>query len=166
MTDLYQQSAAFHRVFDDRQPARPTPLSVLDLTDRVGFILEELTELATTTDRSEAGIAAAFDRIEAQLAHARQKLTAKPASQYPPLVQQADALGDLTYLIFGSFVLMGVEPTPVLTAIHAANMHKQFPDGTAHRDPVTHKVLKPADWAQHYQPEPQIAAAIQAQTPD
>lgn len=162
MQDLYQQAAAFHRVFDDRQPEKPTALSGADTVDRVGFILEELSELAAIGQTPQQRHAM-FAEIHHRLDLAEAKLAAKAPSPYSPIVQQADALGDIAYLLFGSYVLMGVEPTAILAAIHSANMHKQFPDGTAHRDPVTHKVLKPADWAVHYQPEPAIAEAIARQ---
>ena len=35
-------------------------------------------------------------------------------------------------------------------------MGKIFPDGKAHFDPVTHKILKPDDWEEKYAPEPAI----------
>ena len=38
---------------------------------------------------------------------------------------------------------MGVDPEEVFEIVHRANMGKIFPDGKAHFDPVTHKILKP-----------------------
>ena len=35
-------------------------------------------------------------------------------------------------------------------------MGKIFPDGKAHFDPVTHKILKPDNWEEKYAPEPAI----------
>ncbi|WP_125704729.1 pyrophosphohydrolase domain-containing protein [Lacticaseibacillus daqingensis] len=160
----YAEAQAFHRVFDDRAPAKPQALGQAELIDRAGFMLEELTEFATSTATSAADVDAVFAALQDKLASARAKLARKPASATPPLVKQADAVGDMLYLAYGNFVLMGVEPTAVLDAIHAANMHKLFPDGTAHRDPVTNKVLKPASWAVQYQPEPAITRAIVQQT--
>ena len=49
----------------------------------------------------------------------------------------------------GSFVLMGVDPEEVFEIVHRANMGKIFPDGKAHFDPVTHKILKPDDWEEN-----------------
>ncbi|WP_127848774.1 haloacid dehalogenase [Lacticaseibacillus hulanensis] len=163
MQNLYEQSGAFHKIFDDRQPSAPTALDADNVVDRIGFILEELTELATVNHQTPAEIEAIFAQVEDRLALAKQKLLKKKPSDYAPIVQQADALGDITYLIFGSYVLMGVDPTQILQIIHDANMHKLFPDGTAHRDPITHKVQKPQSWATQYKPEPLIAAEIARQ---
>ena len=70
------------------------------------------------------------------------------------MVGQVDALIDLLYLTYGSFVLMGVDPKPFFDTVHEANMGKIFPDGKAHFDPVTHKILKPSDWEERFAPEP------------
>ena len=51
---------------------------------------------------------------------------------------------------------MGVDPEEVFEIVHRANMGKIFPDGKAHFDPVTHKILKPDDWEEKYAPEPAI----------
>ena len=42
-------------------------------------------------------------------------------------------------------------------------MGKIFPDGKAHFDPVTHKILKPDDWEEKYAPEPAIKKELQRQ---
>ena len=61
-----------------------------------------------------------------------------------------DALIDTLYFTYGSFVLMGVDPERIFDIVHEANMGKVFPDGKAHFDPVTHKILKPDDWEEKY----------------
>lgn len=80
-----------------------------------------------------------------------------------PLVGEVDALTDLLYLTYGSFVLMGVDPKPLFDTVHEANMGKIFPDGKAHFDPVTHKILKPDDWEEHFAPEPSIRRELDSQ---
>lgn len=42
-------------------------------------------------------------------------------------------------------------------------MGKRFPDGKAHFDPVTHKILKPADWEERFAPEGPIQEALEEQ---
>lgn len=42
-------------------------------------------------------------------------------------------------------------------------MGKIFPDGKAHFDPVTHKVLKPDDWEERFAPEPKIKRELDRQ---
>ena len=80
-----------------------------------------------------------------------------------PLIEQVDALTDILYFTYGSFSLLGVDPTNIFDIVHQANMGKLFPDGQPHYHPVTNKVLKPADWEQNYAPEPKIAKEIQRQ---
>ena len=79
------------------------------------------------------------------------------------MVGQVDALTDLLYLTYGSFVLMGVDPKPFFDTVHEANMGKIFPDGKAHFDPVTHKILKPSDWEERFAPEPHIKRELNRQ---
>ncbi len=42
-------------------------------------------------------------------------------------------------------------------------MGKIFPDGKAHFDPVTHKILKPSDWEERFAPEPHIKRELDRQ---
>ncbi|MGR8827739.1 haloacid dehalogenase [Leuconostoc citreum] len=160
---LYNQAQAFHRFFDDREPATPKKLQQADLINRVGFILEELTELAVSNCDKEEEIAQTFQEINRRLLAAKEKIMTKGMNQNDVIVQQADSLGDIIYLSFGSYVLMGVDPTEILDIIHNANMQKLFPDGTVHRDKVTNKVLKPVRWAEKYAPERQIKQVITTQ---
>ncbi|HGR7921794.1 TPA: HAD hydrolase family protein [Streptococcus pneumoniae] len=84
-----------------------------------------------------------------------------PAQQ--DLIGQVDALIDTLYFTYGSFVLMGVDPERIFDIVHQANMGKIFPDGKAHFDPVTHKILKPDNWEEKYAPEPAIKKELQRQ---
>ena len=79
------------------------------------------------------------------------------------LTNQVDALVDLLYFVYGSFVLLGIDPEPMLEIVHQANMGKLFPDGKPHYDEVTHKVLKPEQWMEKYAPEKKIALEIERQ---
>ena len=40
---------------------------------------------------------------------------------------------------------------------------KFSPDGKAHFDPVTHKILKPSDWEERFAPEPHIKRELDRQ---
>jgi len=92
---------------------------------------------------------------------------AEKVSQSTPaektLVGQVDALIDTLYFTYGSFVLMGVDPERIFEIVHQANMGKIFPDGKAHFDPVTHKILKPDNWKEKYAPEPAIKKELERQ---
>ena len=74
-----------------------------------------------------------------------------------------DALIDTLYFTYGSFVLMGVDPERILILSMKQILGKVFPDGKAHFDPVTHKILKPEDWEEKYAPEPAIRQELQRQ---
>ncbi|MGB4823718.1 MAG: haloacid dehalogenase [Leuconostoc mesenteroides] len=160
---LYQYAQEFHQSFDNREPNKPQPLTQSELINRVGFILEELTELAVSQCHNQTDVEQVFLEIKQRLDAAKTKLGQKPINRNSAIVQQADSLGDIIYLSYGSFVLMGVEPSEILESIHNANMHKLFPDGKPHRDKITKKVLKPAAWYTTYQPEPIINAVIDQQ---
>ncbi len=40
------------------------------------------------------------------------------------IIEAADALGDLLYVVMGSFLAFGIDPNPVLAEIHRSNMTK------------------------------------------
>lgn len=58
---------------------------------------------------------------------------------------------------------MGVDPEQIFEIVHRANMGKIFPDGKAHFDPETHKILKPDDWEEKFAPEPAIQKELNRQ---
>lgn len=62
------------------------------------------------------------------------------------LVDQVDAMIDLLYIAYGNLVMMGVEPTRVFEAVHAANMNKLWPDGRPRWREDNGKVIKPLNW--------------------
>ena len=57
---------------------------------------------------------------------------------------------------------MGVDPERIFDIVHQA-IWENFPDGKAHFDPVTHKILKPDDWEEKYASEPAIKKELQRQ---
>ena len=79
------------------------------------------------------------------------------------MVGQVDALTDLLYLTYGSFVLMGVDPKPFFDTFMRLIWVEIFPDGKAHFDPVTLKILKPDDWEERFAPEPHIKLELDRQ---
>lgn len=146
----------FHSLMDKFTQEEPIAWSPEAARHRAGFKLEELVEFLRSASPDES----AFDDSLAYLHQALDQAAAKVRSKSQPeisLVGQVDALIDTLYFTYGSFVLMGVDPEQIFDIVHRANMGKIFPDGKAHFDPVTHKILKPDDWEENYAPE----AAIQ-----
>lgn len=174
-------ATAFHQIFDDRKPKEPTPFTLQEAIFRQGFKLEELIELLhVTANGDNQAFEEACLAMHQVIEQTKEKIAKKALEQshvvektehlnehsakLALLTQQVDALVDLLYFTYGSFVLLGVDPKPLLEIVHQANLGKLFPDGKPHYDPVTHKVLKPADWAKNYAPEPQILAELKRQS--
>lgn len=165
MTDIYELASTFHEKFDDRKPNHPKPLEWQEAIYRSGFVFEELVEFMATTCPNEELFTAAMAQFQASFERAQTKMRTKKREPQPTLVKQADALGDVIYLAYGTAVLMGLDPQPTIQAIHESNMAKLFADGQPHFDPQTNKVMKPADWEAKHAPEKQIKAAILKQDP-
>lgn len=163
MPDVYELASLFHQKFDNRQPDVPTPLDWQETIYRSSFVLEELVEFITTTCQDEAMFSAAMGQLQSAFERAQTKMRTKQREEHPTLVKQADALGDVIYLSYGTAVLMGLNPAKVIEAIHDSNMAKLFDDGQPHFDVKTNKVMKPVDWEEKHAPEKQITAAILAQ---
>lgn len=152
----------FHGVMDGETQEKPVVWQPQDALYRTMFKQEELVEFVRAASTSEEE----FDRSVAALHEALDKAADKVRSKHPAeisMVGQVDALIDTLYLTYGSFVLMGVDPEEVFEIVHRANMGKIFPDGKAHFDPVTHKILKPDDWEEKYAPEPAIKKELDRQ---
>lgn len=62
------------------------------------------------------------------------------------VVEAADALGDLTYVIYGMALEAGIDLDAVLAEVHRSNLSKLMPDGSVHRRPDG-KVLKGPDFS-------------------
>lgn len=61
------------------------------------------------------------------------------------IVEVADAIADLLYVVYGTAVSYGINIEPVFEAVHKSNMDKIWPDGELHYHP-NGKVKKPEGW--------------------
>jgi predicted HAD superfamily Cof-like phosphohydrolase len=68
------------------------------------------------------------------------------ASRSGDIVEVADALGDLLYVVYGAALEWGIPLDAVFTEIHRSNMTKVWPDGTVHYR-EDGKVLKPPSYS-------------------
>jgi Cof subfamily protein (haloacid dehalogenase superfamily) len=154
----------FHYTFDKAVSESPSPYSIKGASFRTGFKVEELVEfLYATADNDPEVFKTAVDAMHKDIDKAVAKIEKKGRTIEDPIVDQADALVDMLYFVYGSFVLMGVDPQPLFDYVHDANMAKLWPDGKAHYDPVTHKILKPEDWEENHAPEEKIKEEIARQ---
>ena len=152
----------FHRLMDGRSQEEPRAWDLQDSLHRSDFKLEEIVEFVAASAQNEEEFDAGVQQLHQALDKAQAKVKKKDAIGHT-LTGQADALVDMLYLTYGTFALMGVDPEKIFDIVHQANMGKIFPDGKAHFDPVTHKILKPDDWEEKYAPEPAIEKEIQRQ---
>lgn len=158
----FNKVKAFHHMMDERTQEEPKAWDLEGATHRADFKIEELVEFVRASSNSDEDFQAAVSEMHQALDKAATKVSKNiPAKQ--DLIGQVDALIDTLYFTYGSFVLMGVDPERIFEIVHQANMGKVFPDGKAHFDPVTHKILKPDDWEEKYAPEPAIKKEIERQ---
>ena len=158
----FNKVKAFHHMMDERTQEEPKVWDLEGATHRADFKIEELVEFVRASSNSDEDFQAAVAEMHRALDKAATKVSKTiPAKQ--DLIGQVDALIDTLYFTYGSFVLMGVDPERIFEIVHQANMGKVFPDGKAHFDPVTHKILKPDDWEEKYAPEPAIKKEIERQ---
>lgn len=160
----FQKVEEFHKIFDPRSPNVPTAFTQQEAIYRAGFKIEELVELiAANCQGNQNELHKGVKALHEALDQAERKMLTKEKWGKEPLIEQADALTDLLYFTYGSFSLLGVDPTKIFDIVHQANMGKLFPDGKPHYDPITNKVLKPEHWEDTYAPEAKIANEIQRQ---
>ncbi|MBO0467132.1 HAD family hydrolase [Enterococcus plantarum] len=160
----FEKTELFHERFDNRKPKIPTHFSAKQASDRAGFKAEELVEfLYGAANNDPAVFKELVSQLKVAVDQAEKKVLNKEKEVTDPLVEQVDALIDLLYFTYGSFSLLGVDPTELFSIVHEANMGKLFPDGTPRYHPVTHKVLKPDNWEADFAPEPKIKAELERQ---
>lgn len=159
----FNKVKSFHLLMDGETIETPRLYDSKEAGFRSDFKVEEIVEFLYAASQGNQKV---FDQsirnLHLAIDKARDKVISKDHPE-TPLVGEVDALTDLLYLTYGSFVLMGVDPKPLFDTVHEANMGKIFPGGKAHFDPVTHKILKPDDWEEHFAPEPSIRRELDSQ---
>lgn len=151
----------FHARMDGQLIDHPQAFSYQEVLHRADFKLEEVVELVAATAANQAEFDAAISHLHQALDKAAGKVgQVRTLDNQEVLVGQVDALLDLLYFTYGSFALIGVDPAPIFDLVHAANMGKIWPDGKAHHDPVTNKILKPENWERDFAPEAKIRAEL------
>ncbi|SEK69050.1 energy-coupling factor transport system permease protein [Carnobacterium iners] len=166
MTEVstFKQVKEFHAVFNPTDNSTPTALTSKEALNRANFSTEEIIEFLYASVQGDLIL---FEKIIQQWEYTINKTVAKIKIEKKEvksiLVGQVDALIDANYFNYGSFVLMGVDPTPISTIVHEANMGKLFPDGKPHYRLGDGKVLKPKNWEQEYAPETRIETEIEKQ---
>ncbi|MFC4651517.1 HAD-IIB family hydrolase [Lactococcus nasutitermitis] len=160
----FNKVKAFHKLMDGKTQEIPRAFPAMEAGFRAGFEVEEIVEFlhaasAGNQDKFADLVADLHENIDKAVV----KVESKNEAEMDVLTAETDAMIDLLYFAYGNFVLSGIDPYEVFNAVHSANMGKIFPDGKAHFDPVTHKVLKPQDWEEKFAPEKKIKKELDRQ---
>ncbi len=141
----------FHTTYDmpDRlRDKQSTTLNYERLGMRLSLIAEEVAEL----------FQAVYGGVAEQ--SIREFLSQLPDHQERNLVETADALGDLVYVIYGMALESGIDLDAVLAEIHHSNLSKLMPDGSVKRR-EDGKILKGPNFS-----PPNIAAVLEQRQHD
>ncbi|WEV60944.1 Cof-type HAD-IIB family hydrolase [Streptococcaceae bacterium ESL0729] len=160
----FEKVKEFHQLMDGRLQELPKNLSKEEASHRVDFQVEELVELLYAASKGQTeDFTDLVQKMKEDVDKAYNKVISKKKDVSDTMTNEVDALIDSLYLTYGSFVLMGIDPAEIFDLVHQANMGKVFPDGKAHFDPVTHKILKPDNWERDYAPESRMEKELEGQ---
>jgi predicted HAD superfamily Cof-like phosphohydrolase len=118
---------------------------------RCRLVIEEAFELIAASLHGDAS-----DDVESHLDVALELIENWPTA--PDIIEVADALADLDYVVAGSRLAYGITRKPVADEVHRSNMAKA-PNGVVIRD-AKKKVLKPPGWT-----PPDIRKALGLEAP-
>jgi predicted HAD superfamily Cof-like phosphohydrolase len=118
----FEMVREFHKTFSLPIADSPQDLSEERTWLRNGFIVEELIELlvAQGYDPAHAEV------LETVLNTVRQQ---RPQRESTDLVAVADALTDILYFVYGSFVEIGIDADKCFAEVHRSNMSKLDENG-------------------------------------
>lgn len=114
-----------------------------------------------------APVASTPTLIPAERALLRVRLIQEELAEYEQaavegdLVEIADALGDLLYVVYGSAVEHGIDLDPIVRAIHESNMSKLDADGNTVPHPTIPNKIGKSD--RYTPPTPAIRAELERQ---
>ncbi|MEK6190371.1 MAG: HAD family hydrolase [Carnobacterium alterfunditum] len=166
MTKLspFEQVQEFHEVFGKTIKRKPQALTSEEAVTRANFTTEELIEFLYA---SVKGDIPKFETLVLEWQKATEeaidKIKVQQKEVHSPLIGQVDALTDANYFNYGSFVLLGIDPDPIFSIVHQANMGKVFPDGKPRYRKTDGKVMKPVSWEKEFAPESKIRTEIERQ---
>lgn len=121
MTHTIHKVRKFHEAFGHPVEERLTASTKDTRKLRVSLIAEELTELCTAL-----GVRLAITQVGGRY---EVDVTATAEDHEVDLVETADALGDLDYVVQGSNLVFGIPAEAVIDEIQASNMSKLGEDG-------------------------------------
>lgn len=159
---FYKGVKDFHTAFNHPAGESPAPMSAELATKRAIWSAEELVEFLHQSSTDEKEFLQLMDSFRKGVEKAVDKSLKNdyPQNDEERLVGQADALVDELYFNQGSFVVLGVEPTPLFDIVQGANMAKLGEDGKPIIRESDGKIMKPEGWEP---PEPKLREEVARQ---
>lgn len=154
----YEQVREFQKTFNCPAPDQPTILTNSQVMNRAAWIGEELVELLHGSSDNEEQFTNKFYGLLNLMRGTFERQLKKKYGE-DRLVAQSDAFLDILYFANGGFVELGINPNPLFSIVHSANMAKIWDDGLPHYN-ESGKVIKPQNWQP---PEKQLEEEIQRQ---
>lgn len=145
-SQIHKQVQEFMRAGEQEMPETPTIPTPEILSLRVKLILEETFELVFACFPIGPERAAISEQLEN---------ICDPRFFDPDMVEIADALGDLDYVVEGMRLALGIDGSTIANEIHKNNMTKFGPGSWVNADG---KQMKPPNWT-----PPDIAKLLKEQ---
>lgn len=162
--EMYYMVREFHKAFGHHVADKPIPIPSDLALNRVVWTGEELLEfLYATVKGDKEKFLDLFNLFKEGLDKASQKILDKNEKIEDVVVAQADALTDVMYFNFGTFVHLGVKPFNLFKIVQQANMGKLWDDGKPRYREEDGKIIKPPMWEEKFAPEPKLKAEIERQ---
>lgn len=159
----------FHINFGHTANEIPTKIPVDVAIKRASWTAEEIIEfLHASVGGNEEAFSDAILQLYLAIGAAVKKQVAEgeyeDKSDFEILVRQIDALTDISYFNYGSFVVAGVDPQPFFDIVQNANMGKLDREtGKPIIRESDGKIMKPDYWEELYAPEPLLREELKFQ---
>jgi predicted HAD superfamily Cof-like phosphohydrolase len=145
MNKIQAQVREFHEKFGVKINENPTMPELKERILRANLILEEALEFVDA-------MGLRVDVVDPLSGYARTSLDVFVKFELKELgpanlVDAADAIADLNYVVAGAAVTMGLDTETLGDEVHRSNMSKVWPDGTVRHRESDGKVLKPPTYS-------------------
>jgi predicted HAD superfamily Cof-like phosphohydrolase len=159
----------FHEAFGHPVGTKPTAIPVETAVKRAVWTAEEVVEFLHASvggneNRFKEVVGVLMNGIDTAVKKQLAEGEYTNKSNEEIVIRQADALTDISYFNYGSFVVAGVDPQPLFDIVQEANMGKL---DRATGKPIIResdgKIMKPDYWEAEFAPEPRLREEIKRQ---
>lgn len=166
----FESVKAFHKAFNHPVGDKPTVIPKDVAIKRAIWTAEEVIEFLHASVGGDVmefkhAIDTLMEGIDAAIDKSLNVGTEPFKTEQDILIGQADALTDISYFNYGSFVIAGVDPQPLFDIVQEANMGKLDREtGKPIIRESDGKIMKPDYWEAEFAPEPKLRAEIKRQS--